>query len=412
MVEAEVARVYDTETFRLWRSSAGVGDGDALLLNNSFLYREGISTTTKSDLYLAGRVGADGVLSAVSVVRSRTRVNSQFKRIARQGVEALDLTDLEEAIRQQLADFGSIIFALVGAVEADVPAATEFPDGGRVRQLRYDPNQEAIALLQADAVSISRLDDLDFVWQSLTEVAGQQNEDIAEIAETFERAFTTLQELAGRPVNIDDVRAGSDSILGQIIARMEAQLGAYDAALETHRSSAALEEASHDLLRIAYNFADAAKSFISLMVGASDMKPLVFWMTASSQFALAERFASLPFSIVGSAKPSLDKYRMVIASARNRAFHDVFAFGRPFHVRLTGEAFRGAELRLFREYGRRNEPALEYEDRRLVHLLESFTRVSERQVPRGFWDQNREVMDAVLAAARSLQLSLVEVSRI
>jgi hypothetical protein len=193
---------------------------------------------------------------------------------------------------------------------------------------------------------------------------------------------------------------------------MEAQLEAYDAALEMHRSNAAPDDASHDLLRIAYNFADAAKSFISLMVGASDMKPLVFWMTASSRFGLAERFASLPFSIVGSAKPSLDKYRMVIASARNRAFHDVFAFGRPFHVRLTGEAFRGAELRLFREYGRRNEPALEYEDRRLVHLLESFTRVSERQVPKGFWDQNREVMAAVHAAASSLQSSLVEVSRI
>jgi hypothetical protein len=181
------------------------------------LYREGISTTTKSDLYLAGHVGAEGVLSAVSVVRSRTRVNSQFKRIAKQSVDALDVTDLEEAVRQQLSEFGSSIFALVGAIEDDVSAVTELHAGSRVRQLRYDPNQDAIALLADDTVSISRLDDLDVVWQTLSEVAALKDEDIGDIAETFERAFADLQELAGRPVNIDDVRTDSDSILGQII---------------------------------------------------------------------------------------------------------------------------------------------------------------------------------------------------
>jgi hypothetical protein len=69
-------------------------------------------------------------------------------------------------------------------------------------------------------------------------------------------------------------------------------------------------------------------------------------MTAQSD--LTDRFAELPFGLVGRAKPSLGQYRELISGARNRAFHDIFAFGCPFQVSLTGDAFKDAELRLFR----------------------------------------------------------------
>ena len=109
----------------------------------------------------------------------------------------------------------------------------------------------------------------------------------------------------------------------------------------------------NELLRISYNFADGARALIGLVVGICDLKPLIFWLTIASQFELAERFGELPFALVGKAKPSLDRYGNVISGARNRAFHDLFSFGRPFHVRLTGDAFRAAELRLFQDYRHR-----------------------------------------------------------
>lgn len=166
-------------------------------------------------------------------------------------------------------------------------------------------------------------------------------------------------------------------------------------------------DALSELLRISYNFADGAKSLLTLVVGLSDLKPLLFWLTVQEQSQLAERFADLPFSLVGKAKPSIDRYRSVIAGARNRAFHDLFAFGRPFHVRLTGDAFRAPELRLFREHSRRREPALQYDDRELVDLLEDFTRAQERPVPEGFWEKNYEVMRAVAEVGRAMQRALV-----
>jgi len=82
-------------------------------------------------------------------------------------------------------------------------------------------------------------------------------------------------------------------------------------------------------------------------------------------------------------------------------------FGSPFQVRLTGEAFRTPELRLFREHSRRREPALEYEDRKLVDLLEEFTRAQERPVPAGFWEQNYLVMRAVADVGRAMLDGLV-----
>ena len=82
---------------------------------------------------------------------------------------------------------------------------------------------------------------------------------------------------------------------------------------------------------ISYNFADGARALIGLVVGICDLKPLIFWLTIASQFELAERFGELPFALVGKAKPSLDRNRNVISGARNRAFHDLFSFGRPFH---------------------------------------------------------------------------------
>jgi hypothetical protein len=80
----------------------------------------------------------------------------------------------------------------------------------------------------------------------------------------------------------------------------------------------------------------------------------------------------------------LERYRSVIADARNQAFHDVFAFDHPFNVKLPGDALRAPELRLFREYKSRNDPALNFEDRGLVEFFEALTRTSERPVPVGF----------------------------
>lgn len=187
------------------------------------------------------------------------------------------------------------------------------------------------------------------------------------------------------------------------------QVSAYNDALSSHLQDPDDTEALNEVMRIAYNFADGARDLIALVIGLSDLKPLLSWLTISSQCELAECFGELPFALVGKAKPSLEKYRTLIAGARNRAFHDLFAFGRPFRVPLKSDAFQAAALYLFREY-KRGGPALEFKDRELVKLLESFTRAAERPVPLGFWEQDLAVMKAVEDVATALHRALVLVA--
>ncbi|MGH6876370.1 MAG: hypothetical protein ACREHV_03215, partial [Rhizomicrobium sp.] len=149
---------------------------------------------------------------------------------------------------------------------------------------------------------------------------------------------------------------------------------------------------------------------LRLMVGVCDLKPVLFWLTIFEQVDLAHQFERLPFSLVGKGKPSLERYRGVIADARNQAFHDVFAFDHPFRVHLPGDALRTPELLLFREYVKRGDSALQFEDRELVELLATLTRTPERPVPVGFWRGNRQVMAAVVDAVRALRRALIAVA--
>ena len=262
-------------------------------------------------------------------------------------------------------------------------------------------------LCEKDIV-INRLDDIDVVWQAISHEiteAGLASE-LPRLADAFDRVFGDLRDAAGRPVNIAKISRDKPSILSEVVAGIDTQIAHYKQALIAHLADAENTEALNEVMRIAYNFADGSGDLIALMSGLSDLKPLLLWLTISAQISVSERFGSLPFALAGKNKPSIDRYKTIVGGARNQAFHDLFAFGRPFRVPLEGNAFRAAQLRLFREY-RRAGSALEYEDRELVQLLEGFTRAAERPVPLGFWEKNSDVMIAVADMARALRDALL-----
>jgi hypothetical protein len=123
----------------------------------------------------------------------------------------------------------------------------------------------------------------------------------------FEAAFHSLREAATRPVDPADVSDGAPSILGNVLHRMQSQTDAFADALAEHRKRPDDTDVYNELLRIAYNFADGARSFLGLMVGICDLKPLVFWLTVFEQVDLAHRFAKLrsPSSAKGNHRWSV-----------------------------------------------------------------------------------------------------------
>jgi hypothetical protein len=404
-IHREVERVRESTTFQAWWANESPKAGDLIVINNSFLYREGGITTTKSKKYLSFIVGGD---NDPSVAQLKSRINMVYKRVSARQIEQYHIRELRSAVEDEIESLGTIVLSLVGRIGADVPVSVDLPHAAGFESLRYEPGQPQVAQIEGSDVCINRLDDIDAVWEAITlQVEHDSNARLDSLAEQFERSFNDLRETAGRPINVEDITLAGPSILSEVVSGLTQQVSAYRQALETHLANPDDTEALYEVLRIAYNFADGAKDLIALVVGVSDLKPILFWLSISAQSNLSERFAELPFSLVGKSKPSLERYRGLIAGARNRAFHDLFAFGRPFRVPLRSDAFEAAQLHLFREYGKRGGPALDYIDRDLVELLQGFTRAAERPVPLGFWKINLRVMEAVEEVARALQRALV-----
>lgn len=409
-INGEVKRLLESPLFVQWYADQSLREGDLIVFNNSFLYREALPTN-KNAKYLCVSVDAQGQpLLPSKVTQSTGKINASFKRVAAQSSDTYPQTDLFDAIVQELRRQGTIASALVGTIGDDQSASVPLTGTGDIQVLRYEPDQEAIAAVRDGTILLGRLDDIDTVWAASDEALRAGNVDdrvIDKIANSFEGAFHSLQEEAGRPINVANLTGGEDSILGQVASRLDRQVASYEEALEMRRQNPEDEETYNELLRIAYNFADGTRLLMRLVVGLSDLKPLIFWTTIGAQFDLAGRFSDLPFSLVGQSKPSLERYRQLIAAARNRAFHDIFAFDRSFVVTLPPDALEEPELRLFRDHARRKAPALDFEDRALVDLLADFTRAPERPIPLGFWNKNLDVMQGVATVAHSLRDGLL-----
>jgi len=405
--------VLGSNAFQAWDQGSSLRAGDLIILNNSFLFREGREgkRTVKNAKYLAVFAWDSGEpIPLPCVVTLSSPLLLQFKRVSSSQRSQYPITSIRDAVAAELAHVGGIVLALVGRVGEVEAAEVEFGALRGLRTLRYVPSQTVTACVQDDCLALGRLDDLDAVWGAVTAVLNEADIDASQAAEAFEKEFENLQEAATQLVDIADISQTGPTILGSILNRMEKQVAAYSNLLRLHGESPNDSESYNELLRVAYNFSEGARSFMSLMVGICDLKPVIFWLTIFDQVELASQFSELPFALVGKGKPSLDRYRSVISGARNRAFHDLYGFDHPFRAALDEGSLRGAELRLFRDYNRTSSPALTYEDRELVELFQGLTRTSQRPVPLGFWEKNEVVMTSVTAVVSALREALILVA--
>jgi hypothetical protein len=410
-VHEQVDNLMASEAFAEWTEATTLKPGDLVAFNNSFLFRDGITFTAKNAKYLCVEVNKEGALTTPPRIIEPGGINLRFKRFPASQTRSLDTAPLPESIEFELKNLGTIVRALIGRIGPDEPAVVDIDKVPNWYTMSYDPSQSDVVRIQSGTISISRIDDINVVWSAIERaISAADLHDETKLASVFESKFRELREMAYRPVDIDKVDPAEPSILAEVVERIDSQINDYKRALRSHLARRANPESFNELLRIAYNFADGTQELLRLIIGISDMKPLISWLTIHAQSKLVDRFQHLPLGIIGSSKPSIGKYRAVVAGARNQAFHDIFAFEQPFRVRLTGDAFRTPELRLFRQYSSKT-PALDYEDRKLVTLLEGFTRTAEQTVPLGFWESNLEVMQAVADLARSLWSALLIVVR-
>jgi hypothetical protein len=82
-ISEQLVSILTSEIFRNWLSQERVRGGDLLILNSSFLHREGIANRSKNIQYLSVTVEPDSEPSIdASVLVSKKRILSRFKRVA------------------------------------------------------------------------------------------------------------------------------------------------------------------------------------------------------------------------------------------------------------------------------------------------------------------------------------------
>jgi hypothetical protein len=80
-VTEQVGLVLASDAFKTWAQSESIDPDDLVIFNNSFLFREGRSTT-KSDKYLGAIAQVSGeVAGPPFVVNTESVINVQFKRL-------------------------------------------------------------------------------------------------------------------------------------------------------------------------------------------------------------------------------------------------------------------------------------------------------------------------------------------
>lgn len=153
-INKAVGRVLASAPYREWAVREPLRPGDLLVFNNSFLYREGITTKAKSDEYLGRVADSKGQPQPPTVVISASRINARFKRIPARTVVQLGTVRLEDAIKAEISQLGTIIFALVALIGPDEPASVDFGFSD-ISVLRYEPSQAESAKFRNSTLSLT-----------------------------------------------------------------------------------------------------------------------------------------------------------------------------------------------------------------------------------------------------------------
>ena len=107
-IENQVLAVLASNAFQEWIESEKPREGDLVILNNSFLHREGIANRSKSIRYLSVPIGQVRHPSpAISVLKSNSRINNRFKRISVARVDDYEAESLKSAVDRELIELGT-----------------------------------------------------------------------------------------------------------------------------------------------------------------------------------------------------------------------------------------------------------------------------------------------------------------
>ncbi len=399
IVHQSVQRLVSTDSFMDWLKSQKLANGDIIVINNSFIFREKkLVKTAKSNLYLCMKcIDNTGQLDGPYVCESGDQ-NSDFKLYSTKAKNMPTLLTLDDALEIQIRQLGWLVFVLIGKLE-EVPVIVPI-DNKYVKQLKFDPKSKAPGVVLSEGgqkiIATNTITDPGSTWEAIEKDLQSTIEDpsaINSLKNAYAVAFENLRKEAYLRMELPkpgELNGDSEnSFIAKLRKSVTEQYQQYVSAIRKAKSD---DTYIREVMRIAYNFADDAIKVLLLLVSVADLKPVLLWCTIQEHYNVAEAFRKLPWT-KAHKKPKLTTYKEIIHGARNRAFHSLFAFDRTVQVELGGVDVKVRRLTLLPPYKRRRDTIpLDYEDREMVELLTELTRAPEVVVPFDFWEKNAEIM--------------------
>ena len=394
-IEADVRALILQERFQDWILKESIASADLILVNNSFIYRD--VKTIKNDKYICLLSDEDGKFQERPKIAIGLRMNAEFKRLSANSGNLPEVIDLDTAVEGELSSLGSLLFILIGKID-DTIALEEEIKHTAFDYMIWKPDLPELVRIEELMILIKETHDEENIWSKIVAHFTDSGQDIPEgLKKAVGDAVEKLQDRAVAnltlPVSGQDM---TDSVTDAIIVVLKEQKDQYSQALlRCEGDGSKNSNAFNEILRISYNFASDATTYLKFIMSICDLKPIVFWGTVCEHFILMYEFQKLPWTRT-RRKPSLKNYALTIGDARNSAFHNLFPFRKSLDITLSESALQNANLRIFSEHTKKTANQLVYQDKELVNVLIEFTRARERMIPARFWKQNVIVMEATI----------------
>jgi hypothetical protein len=395
-VNENLEKVRNHPSFRAWHNTQKFEDGDLVVINNSFVFRD--LNTTKAQSYLVLKHGKERFYKEPYIAQ-KLKLNSDFTFYSHRHSSPPALLPIRDCIEDELSNVGQILFALIGTISDDVILRENFGRSG-FSELIWDPQSAETLCIDGSRIVIQNPYDEGLLWNVLTEQCNAKSITLEQV-ETKRDFGAVLDRLQGRAeahlVLPKSGRRNNHGITDTIIEALRERRQDYAAALRLCEGKPEKNPtAFNEVLRISYNFSNDVIPFLKLIISICDIKPIVLWSTIGEHYALSESLKCLPWTR-SKFKPSLKNYIDTVCDARNSVFHNLFPVSKALRFSLPGNAFQNSELLFFTEYApRKSLNTLTYQDKALVDLFLDFTRARQRPVPSEFWMKNADVMDKII----------------
>lgn len=379
------------------------GHKDIFLINNSFIYRDGLKTK-KNEKYL-GLIKLPPKKEDDIVVVSGLVSNSDWKKISSKSDNYPHIQTLREAVIDAKTNLGTIVYILVGLV-GDTLTVVEGPiNSNEYNRLILDSQIEGI-IINGKSITVNpQMPNYD-IEQNLEEQLNIPKNKKESFFTNFFISLTKLRKEVYRPLEIPEADSDVEqTFLDILLDSLSKEIEDYKTSLANWNQAKDEEADFNNILRIAYNFTGDILKLIRLTIHICDLKPLLLWMTINSHYKLFKAFKNIDWQ--QSNKPSLSEYENLIKGVRNARFHNFLDIKNTLEVNLEGIMLEARKMTFFGEYQRTGTSnTFEYEDQQLIEVFTEFSRASENLVSDEFWNKNLEVLEATYQLVDDICYSL------